>query len=102
MLMEYVKKKRERKDACPKKVCLLLAKACKKNGDSSRLKITKGEESCKRSSSMNHQKLSTHLHILIRLYDSFLLGSCFLLSNTSKANMPLHSYPEPHISLSRW
>jgi hypothetical protein len=51
---------------------------------------------------MNHQKYSTHLHILIRLYDSFLLGSCFWLSNTRKANMPLHSYPEPHISLNRW
>ena len=46
MLMEYVKKKRERekrKDAYPKKVCHMLAKACKKNVDSSWLKITKGE-----------------------------------------------------------
>ena len=33
MLMEYVKKKRERekrKDAYPKKVCHMLAKACQK------------------------------------------------------------------------
>ena len=44
MLMEYVKKKRERKDACPKKVCHMLAKACqKKMCDSSRSKITRGE-----------------------------------------------------------
>ena len=44
MLMEYVKKKEKRKDAYPKKVCHMLAKACqKKNVDSSWLKITKGE-----------------------------------------------------------
>ena len=30
MLMEYVKKKEKRKDAYPKKVCHMLAKACKK------------------------------------------------------------------------
>ena len=52
-------KKRERekrKDAYPKKVCHMLAKACKKNVDSSWLKITKGERVMQKSSSSNHQK----------------------------------------------
>jgi hypothetical protein len=39
------------------------------------------------------------LHFLIRLHDLFLLGSNFWLSNIWKASMPLHPYPELHISL---
>ena len=37
------KKKRKRKDAYPKKVCHMLAKACQKNVHNSWLKITKRE-----------------------------------------------------------
>ena len=50
-----------------------------------------------RSSSTLCQKKSTHLHILIRLYDSFLLGSSLWLSNISKVDMPLLLLPwAPH------
>jgi hypothetical protein len=49
-------------------------------------------------------KISTHLHILIRLHDLFLLGSSFWLRNIWKGSMPLHPYPELHRSLisGRW
>jgi hypothetical protein len=46
-------------------------------------------------------KISTHLHILIRLHDLFLLGSSFWLRNIWKGSMPLHPYPELHRSLIR-
>ena len=52
MLMNYVKKKRERKDAYPKKVCHMLAKACQKkrreNVDSPQLEMTKEKKACKK------------------------------------------------------
>ena len=38
-------------------------------------------------------KISTHSHILIKVYDLFLLGSWFWLNKISKENMPLHYYP---------
>ena len=41
--MSKKREREKRKDAYPKKVCHMLAKACQKNVDSSRLKITKGE-----------------------------------------------------------
>ena len=43
-----------------------------------------------------------HLHILIKVYDLFLFGSSLWLIKTSKASMPLYSYPELHISLIKW
>ena len=48
------------------------------------------------------KNITTHLHILIKVYDSFLFGSRLWLSNTSKASMPLYSYPELHINLIKW
>ena len=59
----------------------------------------------KRSSYTTHKKyiyITTHLHILIKVYDLFLFGSRLWLSNTSKASMPLYSYPELHINLIKW
>ena len=53
---EVCQKNEKRKDAYPKKVCHMLAKAYQKNVDSPRLKITKGEIVRQESSSMNHQK----------------------------------------------
>ena len=41
--MSKKREREKRKDAYPKKVFHMLAKACQKNVDSSRLKITKGE-----------------------------------------------------------
>ena len=46
-------------------------------------------------------KISTYLHILIRLHDLFLLRFSFWLGNIWKASMPLYPYPELHISLIR-
>ena len=43
--------------------------------------------------------ITTHLHILIKVYDLFLFGSSLWLNNTSKASMPLYFFPELHISL---
>ena len=42
-------------------------------------------------------KYSTHLHILIKVYDLHLLGSSFWLSNICDISMPLiHTYLKPH------
>ena len=50
MLKEYVKKKkRKRKYAYTKKVCHMLAKACKNNNnDSPQLEMTKEKKACKK------------------------------------------------------
>ena len=103
------KKKKNNKDAYPKKVCHMPTrhvKKKKKEKDSPHpWKIKKRDGSCKGvhpSSTQKKTNIPTHLHILIKLYDSFLLGSCFWLSNRSKASMPLYSHPELHISLIRW
>ena len=102
-------KKKKRKDAYPKKVCHMPTRHVKEKKKRKKCsthprKTKKRGRPCKgvHPSSTEKRKHSTHLHILIRLYYSFLLGSCFWLSNISKANMPLHSYPELHISLIRW
>jgi len=55
-------------------------KACQKKKerkDSPCPKINKGERWIMQGSSLFIKKYSTHLHLLIRLYDLFLLGSCF-------------------------
>ena len=99
----------KRKDAYPKKVCHMSTRHVEKKEEKKkkyspcpRKKYKEERWIIRRSSSTIHQKYSTHLHLLIRLYDSFLLGSYFWLNNISKANMPLYSYPKLHISLIRW
>ena len=71
-MLRHVKKKKI-KDACPKKVCHML-RYVKKNGDSPLSKKKEKERWCiQRSSCTIHTKISTHLHILIKVYDLFLL-----------------------------
>ena len=110
MLKRHVKKRERERERCISKEGMPHAhKVCQKEKneiDSPHpWKIKKRDGSCKGvhpSSTQNKTNILTHLHILIKLYDSFLLGSCFWLNNISKANMPLYSYPELHISLIRW
>ena len=78
MPKRHVQKKSE-KDAYPQKVCHMPTRHVKRKKemkDKSTSKENKEERwIMQRSSSTLYQKKSTHLHILIRLYDSFLLGS---------------------------
>jgi len=103
----------KRKDAYPKKVCHMSTRHVeKKRREEKNIapvqeKNIQGERWIMQRSPSTLRtyypsKIFPHLHILIRLYDSFLLGSCFWLSNRSKASMPLNSYPELHIRLIRW
>ena len=70
------KKKKKEKDAYPKKVCHMPTRHVKKKKDSPHSrKIKKRDGSCKGVHPPSAKKKSTHLHILIKLYDSFLLGS---------------------------
>ena len=68
--------KKERKDAYPKKVCHML-RHVKKREKREKIALIQKEEkqrwSIQRSSYTIHQKLSTHLHIMIKVYDLFLL-----------------------------
>ena len=78
MLMNYVKKKEREKMHTQRRYATCLQRHVKKKEERKEPTVdNKGERVMQKSSSMNHQKYSTHLHILIRLYDSFLLGSCF-------------------------
>ena len=67
--------KRKIKDAYPKKVCHMLRNVKKKEKDSPLSKKKEKERWCiQRSSYIIHKnKISTHLHILIKDYDLFLL-----------------------------
>ena len=101
--------KKEKKERCiPKEDMPHARKACQKkekniDKDSPHpWKTKKREGSCKGVHPPLTKKIPTHLHILIKLHDSFLLGSCFWLNNISKANKHLYSYPKLHISLIRW
>ena len=71
--------KKERKRCIPKEGMPHAHKACqkkKKEKDSPHpWKIKKRDGSCKGVHPPSAKKKSIHLHILIRLYDSFLLGS---------------------------
>ena len=73
------KKRGREKDAYPKKECHMPTrhvKRKKKGKDSPHpRKINKRDGSCKGVHPASAKKKSTHLHILIRLYDSLLLGS---------------------------
>ena len=77
MPTRHVKKKR--KDAYPKKVCHTPTRCVKKKRERKRKyspyqKHYKGNRiHVKEFSSIIHQKISTHLHILIKAYDLFLL-----------------------------
>ena len=79
MPKSHVKKKRERKRCIPKEGMPHAHKACqkkKKGKDSPHpRKINKRDGSCKGVHPPSAKHKSTHLHILIILYDSFLLGS---------------------------
>jgi len=81
MLKWYVKQKQKKRERCiPKEGMPHARKACQK-------KIRKEKDSPhpweKKERDFAKQfvhpspKIHTHLHVLIRLYDSFLLGSCF-------------------------
>ena len=77
MPKRHVKKRRE-KDAYPKKVCHMPTrhvKRKKKKDSPHPRKIKKRDGSCKGVHPPS-KKILTHLHTLIRVYDSFLLGSC--------------------------
>ena len=72
-------KKRERERCIPKEGMPHAHKACQKkkkekNSPHPR-KIKKRDGSCKGVHPPSAKKTTTHLHILIRLYDSLLLGS---------------------------
>ena len=72
------KKNDEIKDAYPKKVCHMPTrhvKRKKKKDSPQPRKIKKRDGSCKGVHPPSTKKNPTHLHILIRLYDSYLLGS---------------------------
>ena len=72
------KKEKNNKNAYPKKVCHMPTWHVKKREEKDSphpRKIKKREGSCK--GVHPPKKIPTHLHILIRLYDSFLLSSCF-------------------------
>ena len=73
------KRKRREKMHTQRRYATCLQRHVKKNEEERKEPTVdnQGERVMQKSSSMNHQKYSTHLHILIRLYDSFLLGSCF-------------------------
>ena len=77
MLTKHVT--RRKKDAYPKKVCHMLTRHVKKR-DGMYPKEKKVGESwfIKMSSYTIHPKISTHLHILIKIYDLFLLWIRFL------------------------
>ena len=82
MLKRHVRKKKIKKERCIHKEGMPHAhKACqkeKKEKDSPHPRKTKKREgSCKGVHPPLTKKIPTHLHILIRLYDTFLLGSCF-------------------------
>ena len=81
MLKRHVRKNiKKKKDAYLKKVCRMPTrhvKKKKKEKDSPHpWKIKKRDGSCKGLQPPS-KKNPTHLHILINVYDSFLLGSCF-------------------------
>ena len=68
------KEKKIKKDAYPMKVCHMPTRHFKKKKNIahvSRREIDHTKEF------IHHKKIPTHLHILIRLYDSFLHGSYF-------------------------
>jgi len=93
----------KKEDAYPKKICHMLKRHVRKKDKKRKMhtqrrhatcpqgmqkkkkdsphswKIKKRDGSCKgvHPPSTKKKKNLTHLHILIRLYDSFLLGSCF-------------------------
>ena len=82
---ENQNKNDEIKDAYPKKVCHMPTRHVKKKRKE-KIKIVHIHGKKRRE--MDHAKefihpphkktnIPTHLHILIKLYDSFLLGSCF-------------------------
>jgi len=78
MLKRHVRKKKiKKKDAYPKKVCHMPTRHVKKREKDSPhpLKIKKRDGSCKGVHPPSTKKNPTHLHILNRLYGSFLLGS---------------------------
>ena len=92
MPKRHVRKKRcegKRKDAYPKKICHMPTRHVKRKKQRRRkqnMYIAHVHENTRRE--IDHAKdfihypqkkyiYSTHLHLLIRLYDSFLLGFCF-------------------------
>ena len=78
-MLRHVKKKKERKDAYPKKVCHMLRHVKKKREGKKKVapypKRKKKERWCIQKEFIHHpqKKISTHLHILIKVYDLFLL-----------------------------
>ena len=85
MLKGMLEKKIKKKERCiPKESMPHAHKACqkekKRERESTSMENKEERWVMQRSSSILHTKktnIPTHLHILIRLYDSFLLGSCF-------------------------
>ena len=82
MPKRHDKEKKKRKDAYPKKVCHMPARHVKKYIKKKKIdsphprKTKKRDRSCKGvHPSSTKKNIPTHLHISIRLYDSFLLGS---------------------------
>ena len=80
MLKRHVrKKKKNNKNAYPKKVCHMPTWHVKKKREEKDSphprKIKKRDGSWKGVHPPFAKKKSTHMHILIRLYDSYLLGS---------------------------
>jgi len=79
-MLRHVKKK-ERKDAYPKKVCHMLRHVQKKERrkDSPLSKKKEKGEMVHTKEFIHHpRKIFTHLHILIKIYDFFLLWIRFL------------------------
>ena len=74
-MLLHVKKKKRIKDAYPKKVCHMLRHVKKKRRKDSPLskKKEKGEMVHTKEFIHHPPKISTHLHILIKVYDLFLL-----------------------------
>ena len=77
-MLRHVKKKRKIKDAYPNKVCHMLRHVKKKEIAPYPKKRKNRDGAYKGVHTPSTKKISTHLHILIKVYDLFLLWIRFL------------------------
>ena len=85
------KKEKRIKDAYPKKVCHMLRHVKKKRDSPLSKKKEKGEMVHTTESIHHPPKISTHLHILIKVYDLFLLWIQFLTQQTMRSRYAFKS-----------
>ena len=94
MPTRHVKKKR--KDAYPKKVCHMPTTCVKKKREQKKIlpipKTLQGKENSYKGVLIHHPpKISTHLHILIKAYDLFLLWIRYLTQQNMRSKVAIIS-----------